>query len=164
MIYKIFEDDGVTVKNVISASPEFMLSNHSQSRYEKVETDVMVDLLVELPNLKIRKNDEVNKARLKANRGSFVHAGKEFSCDELSRSDIDGITSFVTLMGGLPPEWPGAWKAIDNTYTPIPDVNAWKAFVGSMVAKGNTNFIKAQTLKAAITAATTVEEVMEINW
>jgi len=113
---------------------------------------------------RLAKNTEINAARLKANRASFTHAGKAFACDELSRSDIDGITSFVTLAGSLPPGWPGGWKAIDNTYHPISTVGEWAAFVGSMVAAGNANFAKSQALKAQLAAATTAEQINAIAW
>lgn len=113
---------------------------------------------------RLAKNAEINAARLKANRSSFTHAGKAFACDELSRSDIDGITSFVTLAGALPPGWPGGWKAIDNSYHPIGAVGEWAAFVGSMVAAGNANFAKSQALKTQLAAATTAEQINAIAW
>lgn len=110
------------------------------------------------------KNAEINSKRLEANRSSFEHQGKLFACDELSRSDIDGVTSFVSLSGSLPPGWPGAWKAIDNSFHPITSVDDWKAFVASMVAAGNANFAKAQALKAQLSAAVTYDEVKAIKW
>lgn len=110
------------------------------------------------------KNAEINSKRLEANRSSFEHQGKLFACDELSRSDIDGVTSFVSLSGSLPPGWPGAWKAIDNSFHPIASVDDWKAFVASMVAAGNANFAKAQALKAQLSAAVTYDEIKAIKW
>lgn len=110
------------------------------------------------------KNEQINTWRLQANRGTFTHGGKLFACDELSRGDIDGITSFVTLAGGLPPGWPGAWKAVDNSFFPIATVAEWAAFVASMVAAGNANFAKSQALKAALASATTQAEIDAIVW
>lgn len=117
-----------------------------------------------LAQAKAVKNAWINTSRLAANRGAFTHGGKSFACDELSRSDIDGITSFVTLAGSLPPGWPGAWKAVDNTYLPITSVAEWTAFVASMVSAGNANFAKAQALKAQLAAATTSEQINAIVW
>lgn len=117
-----------------------------------------------LEQLKAAKNTQINAARLTANRGTFAHGGKTFACDELSRSDIDGVTSFVTLSGSLPPGWPGGWKAVDNTYLAISTVDEWRQFVASMVAAGNANFAHAQALKAQLAAATTAEEVAAITW
>lgn len=117
-----------------------------------------------ITELKIFKNAEINNARLAANRSTFTHAGKAIACDELSRGDIEGTSGFVTLYGGMPPGWPGGWKAVDNTYVAIPDVTAWKAFYASMYAAGIANFTKAQTLKAQIAAATTPEQVAAIVW
>ena len=117
-----------------------------------------------LAELKAAKNAEINAARLAANFSTFTHAGKQIACDQLSRSDIDGTNGFVSLYGTLPPGWPGGWKALDNTYTPIATVNDWKAFYASMFAAGNANFAHAQALKAALSNATTAEQVAAIHW
>lgn len=117
-----------------------------------------------LAALRAAKNAEINAARLAANRGTFTHAGKVFACDELSRSDIDGVNGYVALMGSLPADWPGAWKAVDNSYAPIATLADWKAFYGSMVAAGNANFAHAQALKTQLAAATTIEQVQAIRW
>lgn len=114
--------------------------------------------------LKAAKNSEINQARATANTSTFTHDGKAFSCDALSRSDIDGVNGYVALYGTLPPTFPGAWKAADNSYYPIADVAAWKAFYASMVATGSANYIHAQELKAQLTAATTTEAVAAIVW
>ena len=64
-----------------------------------------------------------------ANSSTFLHAGKAFTCDALSLPDIDGVNGYVALYAALPPTFPGAWKAADNSYHPIADVTAWKAFM-----------------------------------
>ena len=117
-----------------------------------------------LAGVKAAKNDEINAARLSANRFTFPAGGKVFACDELSRSDIDGVNGYVTLFGALPAGWPGYWKAVDNTQYPITTLADWKAFYGAMVAAGNTNFAHAQTLKATLAAASTIEQVNAIVW
>lgn len=117
-----------------------------------------------LDELKTAKNSEINQARATANASTFTHDAKVFSCDALSRSDIDGVNGYVALFAALPPTFPGAWKAADNSYYPITDVAAWKAFYASMVATGAANFIHAQELKAQLAAATTPEEVAAIVW
>lgn len=117
-----------------------------------------------LAELKALKNTEINTARLLVNRTTFSHAGKVFACDELSRGDIDGANGFVAIYGVLPPGWPGGWKAVDNTYAVIADVAAWKSFYTSMFAAGMANFSRAQTLKAALAAATTAAQVAAIVW
>lgn len=117
-----------------------------------------------LDGLKADKNAEINATRAALNTTSFIHDGKTFSCDSLSRSDIDGVNGYVALYGVLPPDFPGAWKAIDNSYYPLADVAAWKAFYAAMVSAGTANFIQAQQLKAQLAAATTAEEVAAIQW
>lgn len=117
-----------------------------------------------LAALKAAKRGEINKARLTANRSSFAFAGKQIACDELSRGDIDGITSAVALTGELPPDFPGAWKAVDNTYVPISDVATWGSLVAAMVARGTANFARSQSLKALLEAAATADAVAAISW
>lgn len=117
-----------------------------------------------LVECKASKSAEINAARLAANRTSFTFSGKAIACDELSRGDIDGVNGIVSLTGALPPGFPNAWKAMDNTYVAIPDVATWVSFYGAMVAKGTENFAHSQELKAALAAATTPEEVEAIAW
>lgn len=117
-----------------------------------------------LEKAKASKNAAINAARMSANTSSFTHAGKAFSCDRLSRSDIDGVNGLVSIINSLPPGWPGAWKAVDNTYHLIPDVTAWVAFYGAMVATGTAHFAHSQALKALLVNAGTPAEVAEIHW
>lgn len=117
-----------------------------------------------LDELKTAKNAEINQARATANASTFTHDTKVFSCDALSRGDIDGVNGYVAIFAALPPTFPGPWKAADNSYYPIADVAAWKSFYASMVATGAANFIHAQELKAQLAAATVPEEVAAIVW
>lgn len=135
-----------------------------ENRQPGFAEEYVPELLPTLDELKAAKNAEINAARAAANTSTFAHSGKTFSCDQLSRSDIDGVNGYVALYGALPPAFPGAWKAADNSYYPIADVAAWKAFYASMVATGAANFGHAQELKAQLAAATTPEEVAAIVW
>lgn len=126
--------------------------------------EFVADDAPDLDDLKTAKNVEINIARAAANTGTFVHAGKAISCDLLSRSDIDGVNGYVALYGALPPAFPGAWKAVDNSYLPIADVEAWKAFYAAMIAQGAANFAHAQDLKAQLAAAATAEDVAAVAW
>lgn len=117
-----------------------------------------------LEQLKAAKNTEINTERAAANCSTFIFSGKAFSCDMLSRGDIDGINGYVALYAALPPSFPGAWKAVDNSVFPIPDVNSWKTFYAAMVAAGAANFAHSQQLKTTLAAATTAEQVAAIVW
>lgn len=117
-----------------------------------------------LDELKAEKNKEINRARAAANTGSFSHEGKEFAVDVLSRSDIDGVNGYVAIFGVLPSAFPGAWKAIDNSYFPIADVHGWKAFYAAMVVQGGANFARAQELKRSLQAAKNAAAVAAIVW
>lgn len=120
--------------------------------------------LVDLPALKERKKQEINASRLQANFSTFLHDGKVIACDQLSRSDIDGVNGYVGINGTLPPGFPGAWKAVDNSYLVIGSVDAWKAFYLSMYNAGLGHFMKSQQLKAQVDACTTAEEIEAIKW
>ncbi len=117
-----------------------------------------------LEQAKEAKNAEINAARLAANQSTFTFANKQIAVDPLSRSDIDGANGIISLTGALPGGWPGAWKAVDNTYVAIPDISTWTAFYAAMVTQGTTNFVYSQQLKAALAAATTLQQVDAIYW
>lgn len=121
-------------------------------------------IVTDLDLLKGRVLAQINAARATANTSTFEHGGKTFSCDQLSRGDIDGVNGEVALTGALPQGFPGAWKAVDNTFLPITDVAAWTAFYRAMVAQGAVNFAHAQQLKAQLASATTPEAVAAIVW
>lgn len=114
-----------------------------------------------LTEIKAAKNQQINAARLKANRSSFMFDSKEIACDELSRSDIDAVNGVVSLLGIVPIT---EWKAVDNTYVQIPDKPTWVQFYLAMVQQGQQNFAKAQALKAQLASAETVEQVNSIQW
>jgi hypothetical protein len=86
------------------------------------------------------------------------------ACDALSRSDIDAVAGSISLNGAFPAGFPGAWKAIDNTYIVLANVDAFKAMYASMTNQGTINFGQSQALKTALAAATTVQEVNAIAW
>lgn len=111
-----------------------------------------------LLDMKAAKNAAINEARLRANRTHFMFQGKQIRTDEASFMDIMGAHGdWVT--GQTPANWPGGWKAVDNSYVAIPDQATWMAFYRSMVAQGTANFVHAQALKAQLDAATTPAEV-----
>ena len=118
-----------------------------------------------LNDLKATKKQEINAARLTANRGTFTFIGKQISCDELSRSDIDGVNGSISLTGVLPANWPGGWKTADNSYVAISDVTTWISFYNTMVAQGQANFAHSQALKAELAREDiTAEEIAAITW
>lgn len=117
-----------------------------------------------IKQLKAAKNTEINFARAAANTSTFTHDGRVFSCDALSRGDIDGVNGYVALEGAMPPGFPGFWKAADNSYYMIPDVAGWKAFYTSMVVAGSANFAHAEALKGQLAVANTTHDIAAILW
>ncbi len=117
-----------------------------------------------LADAKFQKNLEINLARATANQTYFTHNGKRVACDALSRSDIDAVANSISLNNAFPAGFPGAWKAIDNSYIMLPDVAAFKAMYNSMTAQGTINFATSQALKARLASASTLAEVSTITW
>lgn len=117
-----------------------------------------------IEQLKERKNVDINDWRMNANYSTFPHQNKIFACDQLSRSDIDAVANCIALTGGFPPDFPGVWKATDNSYIEMQTVESFKAFYQSMTAQGTANFNRAQQLKAALIAASSAEEIAAIVW
>lgn len=117
-----------------------------------------------LDELKARKNTAINQWRAAANQSTFPYAGRLIACDPLSRSDIDGVANHISLFGTFPPDFPMAWKALDNTYVPLPDIDAFKAMYQAMAAQGSANFDRSQALKRALGSATDAAEVAAIAW
>jgi hypothetical protein len=118
----------------------------------------------DLADLRVEKNAQINEWRGAANLSTFPHAGKLVACDELSRSDIDGVANNIALFGEFPAGFPGGWKATDNTMIPLPDVDAFRALYASMTAQGTENFNHAQILKVQLAAASTPDEIAAITW
>lgn len=114
--------------------------------------------------LKAAKNTQINQWRAAANQSYFTYSGKQIACDALSRGDIDAVTGVIALTGAFPAGFPGAWKATDNSYVMLPDVDAFKAMHAAMTAQGTANFMHAQTLKTALAAATTQADIDAIVW
>ena len=122
---------------------------------------VLVDLRT-LADMKAAKNDAINQSRATANSSTFTFQSKQIAVDALSRSDIDATHGAILMLQALPPGWPGAWKAVDNTFIAIPDVATWGQFYSAMVATGTANFNHSQALKAQLAAANTIAEVEAI--
>lgn len=152
--------------NVLEASfgGHFALSV-APLRYHQFDVDSKS--MVEVAGaINLAKQDQmklVNEWRREYSYGAFEFQGKRISCDQLSRSDIDGINGYVALNQALPPNWVGQWKCEDNTFIPVPDVATWKQLYQAMVDQGQTAFVRAQTLKAQIEACATLDEVLAIE-
>lgn len=133
------------------------------SIFPKTQEDVAAEAAT-LALVKAAKNTEINLWRAEANQTTFPHSGKLVSCDPLSRSDIDAVANHISLFGTFPSGFPGAWKAVDNSYIMLADVDAFKAMYTSMTTQGTTNFNHSQTLKGALAAATTPAQAAAITW
>lgn len=120
------------------------------------------DVAAELATAKAAKNTQINVAREQANLTTFTHLGKSIACDSTSQRDIDKILGTIIRTNAFPPGFPGAWKAADNTYLPLPNLAAFDAMYASMVMQGLVNFAKSEALKTALASALTIAQVAAI--
>ncbi len=134
------------------------------------DEDLVVNFVVQsragaLELARARKREAINASRDAANQTFFVFDGRQVAVDPLSQRDIDKVAMWVARFGAFPPYFPMAWKAKDNTYIPLPNTDAWDAFIGAMVMQGTVNFGRSQSLKAQLDAATTLEQISAVpNW
>ena len=118
-----------------------------------------------LADLKAAKNAAINAARERAELSGFSHAGKWFQSATLDQRNIDKVAWHIARHNAFPADFPGAWKAADNTWLPMPAVADFDAFMNSLIARGVELFAHAQALKAQLAAATTAEEVAAVpDW
>lgn len=136
--------------------------------YQANETLTGIELApITAPNIddiRTSKNAQINTWRALANQSTFTHLGKTIACDALSRSDIDAVAGSIALNSAFPAGFPNAWKAVDNTYLMLPDIDAFKAMYNSMTLQGTVNFGHSQDLKLALASATTIEQINLIEW
>lgn len=119
-----------------------------------------------LEALRDAKRLQINAWKLEANNTYFDFAGKRIAYLDADRIEIQGINNVVMLTGAMPAwaDWPAAWKTMDNTWTPIPDVATWTAFNVAIGERGTAHFKRAQELKAALALATTPADIDAITW
>jgi hypothetical protein len=162
--------DAATSKLVLSASFDAETETWVEAwsvvalTQEELE-DKTADEASTLLSLKAQRSAFIDAEWSKADQSVFMHQDKEFACDLASRSRIDAINGYVSLTGSLPSVgWVGGWKSNDNSLLPITTKEEWVAFYSAMIQAGIQNFVKAQTLKAQISAATDTDSVIAISW
>lgn len=159
--FSVVEDDAGN--NVIHWEATNAIPQPTQVEIEAEHARINSDAF-KLLNLRIAKNTEINNARLTANQTTFTHAGKLIACDPLSRGDIDVVANYIGLFAAFPPDFPGGWKAIDNSIVPLQNIDAFKSFYQSMTVQGTANFNKSQALKAVLAQAQTKAAIDAITW
>lgn len=117
-----------------------------------------------LDEIKVRQAAKITQSKISANMDYFIFGGKHIQADDASFRELLSTNGYVALNNAMPPDWPNGWKTMDNSYVVITDVATWKTFYNTMVTTGTANFKRSQELKAAIAAASTVQEVEAIVW
>lgn len=117
-----------------------------------------------LAELKARKAAEITAQRLAADADHFTYNGLSIRTADKDMLDMLIAHARIIMGDGMPPNWPGGWKAIENSYVPISSIEEWRPFFIAMYDTGIANFNRSQQLKARINSATTPEEVAAISW
>lgn len=125
---------------------------------ERTQASSILSLLKQL------KSEEINRWREAANETSFPYLGKHIRCDGLSKMDLLGAAMNIALTGELPADWPGGWKAIDNSIIPIATPAEFSPMFAAFTAQGTENFNYAQQLKQQVAAATSAADLKAITW
>ncbi len=112
--------------------------------------------------LKIKKRDEINSARDKAEQGGFEYMGKIFDSDPISCQRISCAAQAMSLLPASE-ENKITWTCQDNTTI---DLNAQEllGLVGALAAWSNSCHIKATKLKEQIEACQSAETLAQITW
>jgi len=131
----------------------------------EIQTDkVIATYTVEDRNLDDVKADRktyIESKRDIAENEDIVYGGKTYQCDEKSRSALNIRKSTTLETGDLPADF--KWINKDNSKTTF-GVADIKDLGLAMANRSNEVFIKARDLKDQIDVATTINEVMAIDW
>lgn len=121
-------------------------------------------LALKLSQAKLSKKADITQARINADLSYFEFGGKRIAVDDASMRQIGVTCNCLAETGEFPAQWPGGWKAIDNSYVAIADRATWAEFIRAMGAQGGANFAKQQTLKAQVDVCTNLSQIAAINW
>ena len=117
-----------------------------------------------LDEIKAAKSAEITRDRIATDSDRFVYQGLSIRTADKDIFDLLIADARISKGQGMPPNWPGGWKAIENSYVLINTVDEWNAFFIAMYDAGISNFNRSQQLKAQVSAATTAAEVTAIQW
>lgn len=121
--------------------------------------------LTPLDNLKIKKKEEINRARDKAEQGGFEYIGKVFDSDQISCQRISTAAQALQFMdlnesGSIPVI---TWTCADNSKIDL-TASDLAGLVIALMEHSNSCHQKATELKEQIDAAETKEELDNIKW
>jgi hypothetical protein len=108
------------------------------------------------------KNAQINTARIDYN-STFQFLGKTIASDLQGRSYLDAVGGFTNMFSGLPENFAGYWKAVDNTNLAIPDMTTMLLMYSEMTESQQRNFNWSESVKSELAGATTVEQVESIS-
>ncbi len=114
-----------------------------------------------LDQVKKKKMAQISDRCLIAIDSGFVHGGRRFDSDLISRTNIIGTAAGV--QAGVPLPEGFTWRTSDNENVPM-DGSGVIALGAALLQHVNQSYAASWQLKEQIEAATTPEEVEAINW
>jgi hypothetical protein len=145
--------------NMLDAAEAWLITNAASPL---VGGSVVYDRSESLESMKDRKRAEITRDRLAADADHFIYMGKAIRTANKDMTDL--LVTDARMSKGMPANWPGGWKAIDNSYVIISTLEAWDTFFVAMYDAGIGNYNRSQELKALIEEATTIEQLTAISW
>jgi len=115
----------------------------------------------DINSIKQKRKKYINAMRRIAIDGGIEYDGNSYDSTQASRDNLAGVYTGINNGYSLPVDF--SWRTADDITVPfaVEDVNAMSHI---MLDHVNYQFGKSWTLKAAIDAATTEEEVNAIDW
>lgn len=108
---------------------------------------------------KLKKDKDINLDRANALEAGFVWEGNTYDADNLSRTNLAGYVAMVDASINLPANF--TWRDMDNNNVPITEETI-KSFATAMNTFMNQCYVTSWERKAALDAATDIEEIRAV--
>ncbi len=116
---------------------------------------------VDLENYRSSKNIEINRARDTAINDGVDYGSYRFDSDDRSRANLTATVAAVQAGISLPQGF--TWRSAENQDVPFDAANL-VSLAAAMLGHVNTQYQKSWTIKAAVSAAGSVEDLDAITW
>jgi len=155
----------IDIANTIVEAPTETPSRALRNSWVLDASNVIQVDLVEAKKLAHEFRNNWFNWRAYSEENPVLHEGKEFSSSKDSGSLIDGEVGYARDIEEDSPgsySLPTGWKAMDNTYLPIPDFAAIKALKAAYRNHYNTAFAESQVKHDLIEAATSEADLVAV--
>lgn len=142
----------------------FFTKEHGKWKWENDQRKAYIKPVeLVLQQAKTARKAAINDARDAAELEPFTYLGKQFDADALAVKRITLAVQAAQSAVLAKQTYNLTWTCADNTTLDLTETQIVTMPI-AMAIKGNEIHTKARTLKAAIDAATTVEEIDSITW